>query len=148
VQQTNIWRYEVVLAQGGIYSDCDVEPLRNVEPVVVECDAFVATLWRLSRQGTCYSAALFGAMPDHAWMRETVEGLGGKDPKVTFSMGDLYLTETVRKHPEVLCCPREVFTARWDFDDDRMRNGNVPEGCYAVHRWSSRWFPAGYAPRA
>jgi len=143
-QQSNIWRYEVVLAQGGVYLDCDVEPFRNIELLIAEHEAFIGTHWT---GGLFYTSSFFGAVPAHPWLEETLQRLPERDPKIGYSMGDRYLTEMVHAHPEVFRCPREAFVSWYQPRAARERKDIVPEagkGCYAVHHWSSCWYSTGY----
>ena len=40
-QKADVLRYEVLYAHGGVYLDTDVEYLRNIEPLLAGCDAFI-----------------------------------------------------------------------------------------------------------
>lgn len=147
-QQSNIWRYEVVYTQGGVYLDCDVEPFKNLEPLIADHTAFVGTHWN---GGIAYATSFFGAVAQHPWLKEAIDRLPEQDPRVGYSMGDRFLSSIVHTHPEVFRCPRETFVSWYQPRPARVRQDLIPTSCtdcYAVHRWSSCWHPTGYKPLA
>ena len=70
-QQTNIWRLEVLLVQGGVYLDTDMQPLKNIEPAIADLDAFVMPMYLEPEK---YSSALLGATPKHPWIADATLG--------------------------------------------------------------------------
>jgi mannosyltransferase OCH1-like enzyme len=142
-QLANIWRYEVVLAQGGIYLDTDMEPLKNIESTIAPFDAFGMCMYFEPGR---YSNALIGATPGHAWLEDMVDTLPSKDPKVHLSMGDRYLTEMAKQHLEVHIFPKEVVISAYTKDRNdpaRLAIKPGPETC-AVHHFSGQWYPTAY----
>lgn len=140
-QQSNIWRYELIAQQGGVYLDTDMAPLASIDSVIENRDAFVTSQWHDAICNAC-----FGARPGHPWMASAVEHLVDCDPAISLSMGAKFAHEMYLRHQaEVHRFPREVFLfyPHRDFAvSDRLV---VPE-TLAVHRWSCFWHPTGYAP--
>jgi inositol phosphorylceramide mannosyltransferase catalytic subunit len=140
--KSNIARYEILLEHGGIYVDTDFECLKNIEPLLVGVECFVA--WE--RDGLANNA-IIGAIPGHPFVHDLVESLEQSvralpdaDPAVTQS-GPYYLTNVLARHPEVTVLPSALFYPyQWH---ERWRRAEVFSEAYAVHHWtlSSRRFP-------
>lgn len=145
VQRSNIWRVEVMHAQGGLYLDTDMEPIRNVEPILEGRDAVAAQ--HFFGVGTC-GFAFVAAIPGHPWLAEALARLPEEDPARTYSMGDLFIDKIRQNHPEVHLLPRETIMSMWRPRGDLVRGIQARPETYAVHRWSSRWYPVGYEPLA
>src|SRR5207247_2358642 len=62
-QRADVLRYEVVYEHGGVYLDTDVECLGNIEPLLVDCDAFIG-----EEPSDLYGNGVFGARRAHPWM--------------------------------------------------------------------------------
>lgn len=138
-QQTNIWRLEVLLAQGGIYMDTDVECLKNIEPLIAPHEAFIAQMYLIDR---C-SSAFLGARPDDPWIGESVRRLPLRDPKAQFSMGDAHVSETAALFPHVKVLGREE--ALICNADERIRIMHPPTAkTYLIHHNAGRWYPTAY----
>lgn len=95
-QQSDILRYEIVQANGGIYVDLDFEPLRNIEPLLHGLKAFVAYE---SDKWVCNG--IFGAVPGHPLLDRLVRELDDNFDKfingtVNQQTGPHYMTATVK----------------------------------------------------
>jgi hypothetical protein len=98
---------------------------------------------------------MFGAVPGHPWVVELLAELGTCDAAKSLSMGTGYFTQVTRRHPEVTMMPNGavLFAAPADWAEAK-RERRMPEavyrggdpGLYAVHHWSSIWYPSGFAP--
>ncbi len=140
-QRSNIWRYELVLAQGGVYLDTDMEPRANIEKAIAPHDAFIASHWLTdSASGAC-----FGARADHPWMQAAVKSLGLQDPTVHRSMGDAFAHALYLRHQsQVHRCARDVFLS-YAHREPTVANRLATADTVAFHRWSCFWSPTGYA---
>lgn len=70
VQMADVWSYELVRHVGGVYANCDVEPLRDLP--LDGLDAFV-----VAESGQFLSNALMGAVAGHPFFAEVSLRLPG-----------------------------------------------------------------------
>lgn len=141
-QRSNIWRYELIFRQGGVYLDTDMEPRANIDHVLAGHDAFIASQWRAD----LVSGACFGAQPAHPWIVDALTTLGTRDPRINLSMGDQLANDVYRRHqktvhrtaPDVFL----FFAHRRQEIVDRL----ITPETVAVHRCSCFWYPTGYVP--
>jgi hypothetical protein len=148
-QRSNIWRYEIVQEYGGLYVDTDIEPVRPIDDLVAESSQFTVSYLR---EPDHYACSFFGAVPRHAWLDDLVERLPAQDPTISLSMGSAYFTKVTRDHLDVSILPG--ISVVHDHNpwtqpagvvpgvDDARRSSNP--ATYAVHHWSSNWFPKGF----
>jgi mannosyltransferase OCH1-like enzyme len=126
-QRANIWRFELLKAFGGVYLDTDMEPFKNIEPLIDDAEAFAGMVMpHVNRVGV----SVFGAVPGHPWMVQAVAQLTECNPKVLGSTGSKYLTKITQDHPEVTV-----------FNSGEFYRGQAPLA-YAFHHHSNRWFPS------
>jgi hypothetical protein len=133
--KSNIARYEILLHYGGVYIDTDFECLKCIEPQLDGVQCFVA--WE---RDDVANNAIIGAVPGHPFIRDLVESLERNvrslpdaDPAVTQS-GPYYLTEVLRRHPEVMVFPASMFYP-YQWNEPWRRNEKFPDS-YAVHHWT------------
>ena len=146
-QRSNIWRYELIERFGGLYLDTDFEPVRNIEDLIDSREAFAGKSTVTYPEGTKIEAAcsLIGCIPHHPWTRDLVECVKTRDPAVSRSLGFSYFHEITSRHPEVALFEPDVFySQRWE--QPGRYKPPLSKDAYAVHRWSSKWFPDGFKP--
>ena len=68
--QADVARVEILLREGGIYLDADMEAVRNIGGLVGEADAFVS-----KRNATRLENAGFGAVSGHQWLHDLVKAI-------------------------------------------------------------------------
>ena len=76
-EQSDIWRYEILLKYGGIYVDTDYECRRDIWPLIEHSDLVIATdeeNW-LPNYPYYMNPALLGCTPEHPVMGEIVDKL-------------------------------------------------------------------------
>lgn len=139
-QRSNIWRYELIEQQGGVYLDTDMEPRANIETWLGERDAFITSqAMRDSVSGAC-----FGARKHHPWMIDAVNSLNSRNPTSHTSMGDNFAHELYLRHREsVDRAPCEVFMC-FEHRDFAIADRLATPQTLAFHRWSCFWHPTGY----
>jgi mannosyltransferase OCH1-like enzyme len=141
-QRSNIWRYELVLAQGGVYLDTDMEPRANIESAIAPYDAFIASQCLTDS----VSGACFGARANHPWMKDAVESLGRQDPTLHRSMGDAFAHALYLRHQsQIHRCRRDVFLS-YAHREPTVANRLATADTVAFHRWSCFWSATGYVP--
>ena len=146
-QKSNIWRYEIIERLGGLYLDTDFEPFRCIEELINSEEAFAGKSTVTYPEGTAIEAAcsLIGSIPHHPWTQDLVKNIPTRDPSVSRSLGFKYFHEITLKHPEVTLFEPDVFySQKWE--DLGHYKPPIPDNAYAVHRWSSKWFPNGFKP--
>ena len=148
-KKSDVWRYEILEQQGGVYLDCDFLPVKNIEPLLDGVRAF-AGLCR-TRYPKTYAlevgCSIVGAEPHHPWLRELVTRTTKQSPDAEhrLSLAFIFTTETVARHPDVtLFAPKTFYPVTWDrCPDQPPQLASLSAETYAVHCWSSRWIPAG-----
>ena len=90
-------------------------------------------------------AGIIGCIPHHDWTKDLICNLATRDPGISMSMGSGYFSEITSKHPEVhLFDPDVFYSQRWE--QPAHYKPPIPATAYAVHRWSSKWFPESFKP--
>ena len=160
-KRSDVWRYEILEQQGGIYLDTDFEPVKNIEPLLDGIQAFAGLCQTLHGwSDSCpdgqrkleVGCSIMGATPHHPWLRELVQRTPRQDPIAQLALAFPFLTEVTGRHPDVLLCEPEVFyPVTWDKyalgGRRSLKKDVIPAGTYAVHRWSSSWYSGGLQPR-
>lgn len=131
--RSNLVRYELLHDVGGVYIDCDLEPLRPMDELV-ECGAFIA-----KEDRNYVNNAFMGSVPGSEWLVDILGGLRRRiirkrDKRSNRQTGAHYLTEVLKRHPEVEVLPSElVYPFHWSELHNRDR---VPvAGAYTRHMW-------------
>jgi len=129
--KADIARYELLARFGGIYLDCDVEPLRALDELT---GLFAFAAWEDER---FLCNAVMGSEPGHAAVLALVGRLPasaaahvGEPPQVR--TGPVFLTETWAGRDDVTRLERETFYPyAWDAPDP-----GPPYPGFGVHRWA------------
>ena len=133
--RSDLSRYEILHDLGGVYVDCDLEPLRPIDDltdsefIAYEDDRFV-------------NNAFMGVAPGSAWISNILNGLresvlAQPFARVNRQIGAYYLTRLVRRHPEVTILPAElVYPYHWSELDQHDRP--VADGTYTRHHWQNK----------
>jgi mannosyltransferase OCH1-like enzyme len=160
-KRSDVWRYEILEQLGGVYLDTDFEPVRCIEPIVQDVDAFAGLCetrydWsKVDPDGKTkveVGCSIMGSTPHHPWLRELVSLTPERDPEAQLSLAFPFLTEVTARHPDVLLFPPVVFyPVAWDKyatgGKRSLRREAPPSETYAIHQWSSNWFDEGLRPR-
>ena len=160
-KRSDVWRYEILEQQGGVYLDTDFEPVKNIEPLLKDQSAFAGLCdtkfgWDdLNPDGFVkveVGCSIMGSTPHHPWLQYLVDNTPLQSAVEPLSLAFPYLTKATFRFKEVLLCPRDTFyPVSWDkyaIGGKRALHKEVlPEATYAVHRWSSNWFAEGLKSR-
>lgn len=148
--KANIARLEILLHHGGVYVDCDMEPVRAIDPLTEGVDAFTA--WhpraRNYSERTYVTNALMGAVPGHHVFASLVEGIpasvkANRGLRSVSTTGVRYVTARLREQGlmgALTIYPAATFYPYGTDDLDRgaaLSADAFPES-YAVHRWHNR----------
>ncbi len=134
-QRADIVSYELVWRFGGIYANCDIEPLRDVHDLLDGIDAFCG--WEVEETIVCN--AIFGAAAAHPWMNTTIERLPHRFRNLamyqTMQMqtGPHLLTEATGDHPEVTVFPKHTFYP-YGFEEMDREHDAHPDS-FTAHHW-------------
>lgn len=134
--KADILRLELLYQLGGVYLDCDVEPLRSFDPLL-EVGAFAG--WEDNGKHLCN--AVLGAEPCHPAIADLLDALPAwakahRNEPPNQRTGPALLTATWKDRADVTLHPKDAFYPyRWDESDP----GTYPETSYAVHRWGHAW---------
>ena len=131
--RANLARYRILHDLGGVWVDCDLEPLRPIDDLLGH-EAFIA------REDTRFiNNAFMGSAPGSAWLADVLAGLRSSvlsQPRARSNRqtGAHYLTRVARRHPELHVLPAElVYPFHWSELD--ARNRPAAEGAYTRHHW-------------
>jgi mannosyltransferase OCH1-like enzyme len=145
--KADIARYEILLTQGGVYLDCDIEPRKPLDPIIAAGHSAFAT-WE--RTGQWVTNAVMGSEPGAPLLKELVTGLSTHverqltDARVTgrpapphILSGPHYLTSVYQRHTDWLTVlPKAWFHPYLYSELDRGREA-FPDA-YGVHHWHTR----------
>lgn len=162
IQRADVMRYLILLHQGGIYADLDVECLRPLDPLLAGRRLVIgreppehARLWR--RPGMLCNAVMAGA-PGHRFWR-AVLARARLRPKIVYhdevvsSSGPLLLTDVLEAYegddvhvvaPHVFCPfssrnPELAILAAKGPGHEEIAHRAAGAGTYAVHYWWNTW---------
>lgn len=160
-KRSDVWRYEILEQLGGVYLDTDFEPVKALDPLLEDVEAFAGLC--TTRYGwsdadpdgktkTEVGCSIMGAAPHHPWLRELVALTPEQDPEPQLSLAFPFLTSVTARHPDVTIFPPATFyPVTWDKyavgGRRSLRREPPPDGCYAIHQWSSNWFAEGLQRR-
>jgi len=137
--RSDLARYELLYDMGGVYIDCDLEPLKPVDPLLAGCTAVIA---REDRR--MINNAFMGCVPRDPFITDVLERLrpalnaAGPGKRVNQQIGAHYLTRAARRHPHLRILDRRViYPVHWT-DVKYGRAVQVPDGAYTVHRWHNQ----------
>ncbi len=136
---SNIYRYEILYAHGGVYLDTDFECRKSIEPLIRHEELFTAHQVDDPRNPAYLANGFFGCVVGHAAMSALVRGVRGAfDASARFNCGPPYFTSVMRRYlPRIL--PRRYF---YPYAQDELERENEPfPDAYAVHHWGSHTQP-------
>lgn len=131
VQQADIASYELLEQFGGVYLNCDMAPVRSIEPLCAEHAAWVAM-----ETATYPSNAAMAAEPGHPFFAAVIDTL----PKRFWRMGGASMNEQTGPHLLAEVAARHD-VHRWPVHYfcgsgyDAHHTGVVHPEAYAVHHW-------------
>jgi hypothetical protein len=139
-QLAGLIRLEALWRFGGVYVDQDVEPLRNLEPLLA-LPAFAA--WEDPR---CVPDAVLGAAPQHPAIRRCLELAIRRLSAGTWASGAGVTTDVLPGRPDVLLLPPGSFYAVHYRDPQRVSKMAAFEAAdapwaFVLHQYWGSWLP-------
>lgn len=133
-QQSNILRYEILHREGGVYLDTDFECKRNIESLIEDLSFFAA------REDENYVAAgIIGTKIGHEVFGRMLSDAANEPVEVSTSLGVPFFTKYALQYG-CKVFPRNLFYPyKWT---EMERRFDSFDEAYAVHHWSSMWYPS------
>jgi len=133
--RSDVARYEILHNYGGIYVDCDMEPLRPIDDLIAGLTAFAA--WETD---TLANNAFMGATPNHPWVMALILGVPDRVARhrgksTNAITGPAYVTPLAFQHGVTLLPREKIYPYSWD---ELERRGETFPEAYMVHRWHHR----------
>ncbi len=152
--RSDIVRYELIARFGGVYLDTDVECFGPIAELLVGVKLFIS-----DEMGPSPGNYMFGAEPNHPamWtmvreiegecqtyfkekMKPQIEATGGYDHvNPVIVTGPHYLNKQLRKHPDLVTFPSQLFNPLSAWDDYKQVK-NWPESAYGNHHFAGTWY--------
>jgi mannosyltransferase OCH1-like enzyme len=146
VARADVVAYELVWRYGGVYINCDMQPLRSLEPLLVH-SAFVGM-----EDDTYLCNAVMGAELHHPLFEKVLADLPARyseyrDRGMELSTGPQFLTSVVNSATmpgSLTVLPQSAFyyahhgSIRPGEDASAFVNGAYAAGAYALHHWGHR----------
>lgn len=132
--RSDLSRYEILYDIGGVYVDCDLEPLKRIDPLVEGVESVIAR-----EDSRFINNAFMGSAPGSRFLASILGGLRASvesqpQSRVNRQIGAHYLTRVARRHPELRVLPaRLIYPEHWS-DLDAL-NQEPPEDAYTRHHW-------------
>ena len=136
--RTNLVRLQVLHDQGGVWVDADLRALRNVEPLIGDCEAFT------SRENPSFvNNGFTGCVQGHPFYADMLgrvrdRVLAMPRARSNRQCGPHLFTETIRRHPSVRVLPTELIYPVGLDDLERLDDDHAASGAFTVHLWHHR----------
>jgi mannosyltransferase OCH1-like enzyme len=128
---SEIVRFEVVLAFGGVYIDADMECWKPIDPIIKHLQAFVT-----KRNSDYLENAGFGCTRDHPWIRAVVNEINelkGRIYRILDVMGPMEKVTSGRDDVRVF--PVHMF----HLSEEEVASHSSPDITYSVHHRHGVW---------
>lgn len=143
--QSNIWRYEILFREGGMYVDTDFECLRSLEPLIEDSSFFAAAVEHHGYEDLLANG-FFGCSPRHPIAASLLQYLAFHwNAKERINVGPPYFTRIVRKHSPLARTLEAKLFYPYLWGELERKNEKFPDA-YAVHHWASHWYPPSSEP--
>lgn len=144
--KSDVARYEILAKLGGVYLDCDVEPLRPFDELL-DGEPFAA--WE---DANLLCPTVMGAVAEHPAIQVLIDTLprwfrAREKRPPNQSTGPYFLTGQWKRRTDVrLLDPVTFYPVGW-WEKAKL-GGPYPPESFAVHHWAAGWLPDGPPQRA
>lgn len=141
--KADILRYEILYAEGGVYIDCDVEPLKPIHTIITpNLRGFVCLE---DHRGPWFGNAVLGACVGHPFFDKLLNELPDNVTRTWHRppnerTGPVFLTNNWRQGDTT------VFPRTWFYPyshTEKERRGEKFHGSFGVHHWMGSWLTEG-----
>ena len=134
VQRADIASYELIFRYGGIYANCDIEPLRDVHLLLDGIDAFAG--WEQQFSVVCN--ALMGCTAEHPFFDAVIRELPLRYERMPFASmnettGPHLITDVYRTTPGLRVFDERTFYP-YNFLEMNREHDTHPDS-FAAHHW-------------
>jgi len=135
--RSDLARYEILYDIGGVYIDCDLEPLRPVDELVEGVESVIAR-----ECNRFINNAFMGSAPKGRFLADVLRGLrrsvrANPRCRVNRQIGAHYLTRVARRHSELrVLGPELIYPEHWS--DLSGLDAPPPETAYTRHHWANK----------
>lgn len=137
--KADILRVEVVHQYGGVYVDTDMECLRPIDELLIDCESFVA---RTEERGVINNN-IFGGVPEHEFTRTILDLIPRHfNPRKPYLAGPALFTRIGESLSTVRIFERRVFSPVTFREKTVLPMKPEFPGAYAIH-----WFEASWVKR-
>jgi len=136
--RADLVRYELLWLYGGVWVDCDLEPLR---PLPLENDGPVTLMAAWEKQGMWVGNSILGAAPRHPFIGRLLQDLIDEDWRVPQRparvSGPQFLTRRIDHYgPGIYILDEKlIYPYSWK---ELHREGEKFPDAYAIHHWHNR----------
>ena len=163
IQRADAFRYMLLHHFGGVYIDMDFECLQNIEPLLMG-HKFVIGLEPFDQARShgvmkLVSNALIASVPQHGFLRKTIEHLNIIDPEIVThsevlsSTGPIMLQQELEKYggDDIHILRPEIFfplsnnstniniLKRGDPGSSQIKQTFIEQDSYGIHYWANSW---------
>lgn len=141
--EADIARLQILYDKGGVYVDCDIEPLRPLGDLLDGIECFATWSPNCGPNGLrLLTNCVLGAAPGHPFIAACIEGLEEsvrqfRGERVAKMVGPWHVSRTYEQHPEgVTVFAEHVFSPQSTRERDR---GLAPDTSrsYGWHHWAT-----------
>jgi len=141
--EADIMRLQLLWLLGGVYVDCDVQPLRPLDELLAGVECFAS--WSPHRGGggkRLLTNAVMGAVPGHPFIGACLAGLPAaveryRGRSLAQMVGPWHISRVYERQAQgVTVFPERIFSPQANRDRDR---GCIPDlsKSYAWHKWAT-----------
>ena len=149
--KSDILKWELVYRYGGVYVDVDFECLKPLDILHHTYDFYVG-IQPLDTQFLQLGAALFGGVPGHPILKNTIETLRESfysQKGTPARTGPIHFTKSFFKTAGKTGMRDIAFPAHYlyplgAFDEVIDKDQWILDGAWAVHWWGKTWMPISY----
>lgn len=151
-EKADIWRYEILLRFGGLYSDTDFECLKAFDDLHKSCTFFAGIAY--GKVALLYNG-LIGCTPNHPIIQRCIEGIrpgigDQNSERIMQETGPLFFSRAFFSVPDDQKDGAVGFPITYFYSfPNTLRGQNIPEcdlkkkwtekESYAIHYWATSW---------